>query len=232
MYFGVTVERLVRRLSPKGNQNSFVIGNASGQVPEATVLEKIQAKDEYVASRAPARYRTVIAGNMVGEILVEFAAASQPTATLGLKPVVAGTLVLYKNYCKSRPYENRKRECDAMTSGYDLAEDTGVVTFDPVLSKGDRVYADYRHTGMADCLMLGDIVIGLAAAEMLDDMPSADPRLIDRIEKLERQAYGDLDRLRRSESGIIMIDKIKRVDEQATLNDGGQADLGMVGGYV
>lgn len=148
--FGATYDKVVA-MYPGSVLADYDGGGASGQTRIEEVLDRITR--EVAAAFTPEVYRQLT--QVDAEEVVRYATAGQTTATLGLAPVVAGTVHLWQypnpeamsgdsGYAGfSVDYYRKPRKGYNELSGYSVTAATGAVTAITALSLGDRLYATY-----------------------------------------------------------------------------------------
>jgi hypothetical protein len=215
--------------NPKGDPNLLIIGDGDDDYPESRALSLRDQWVDYVQCRTPERYRKMFS-TIEGEIIVDYALEGQRTAKLGLTPVNVSSVFLYYNFFRNyqRPYGSRDKS-EAM-SGFAVTE-AGTITFATALRKGDIVIADYSHGATAGCLYLKRIALLFITASILDDLPGMSRDEV-RAETMRRQAFGDLDRLKRGEAGLPLFDELRLVAEYETRNAGNTMEFEVPGGYL
>ena len=190
---------------------------SDGTITDADVEETIDEFEETAFSRMPQRYQDLLTA-CDGEILTRDpggALGTETSFTVSLYP--CDNLLLYKNF-GGKTWAQRT-PFDAMTEGadYTLDKTTGVITLPTVLSKGDRLFAEYTHTAASGCKLLRRIVKDLCATEWARRL-NPDDEQFERYTEWETQAYSDLSRMSRpkgdeARQGIRTFDRIKLVYE-------------------
>lgn len=228
-YLSITHDDVRRKRNPGNDPNLFQIGTGIGQCDPETLDEKIGDWDEYVVSRMPEKYNRW-STRMFGEVIAEVD-DSQSTATLGLLPVTEGSVVLYKNYFSHGRDYCLRRLCDRMDrSLYSVDYETGIITFDPPLSRGDVIVADYRHSALSKCRVLRKIAIGLIVADLMADYPQMGDTS-SKVDEERKQAYLDIDRIRNNTAFLKLFDDLHTVDEYATRNADSRIEFSQSGGF-
>ena len=227
---GIITADVQHVLNPTNDPDRFQVGTGLNQYPTAHLEEIIAYWDDYVCSRLPEQYRRHLS-EVTGEIVCDYATDAQPTVTLSLTPITSGTVYLYVNWPTTTCYSSRSK-ADALASDeFTIVTGTGVVTLVDTLDEGDRVYADYGHSAFGGCLYLKRIVLLFIQADIVKQLGGFGDKDA-RAAELERQAYGDLDRLKRGEAGLNFIDRLKLVSEYETRNDAGVMEFPLSGGYL
>lgn len=229
-YLAITTTDVAGVLNPTSDADRFSVGTGLNQYPSSKLESIIAAWDDYVCSRLPEKYRRYLS-EMYGEIVCEYATADQASITLGLVPVVSGSVVLYKNWPRTVCYSSRNRGDALDSADYTVALETGVVTLTDALNEGDWVYADYGHTAFSGCLYLRRVAMLLIQADLTRQLGGFGDKDA-RAAELERQAYSDLDRLKRGDAGLNLIDRLKLVAEYETRNDSGMIQFPLSGGLI
>lgn len=111
------------------------------------------------------------------------------------------------------PYSFRSVYDKLPEDKFTLAPATGEVTLTFELLPGQRVFADYRHDGMAECHNLKDIAIRLAAANLGGTLAGITDSARNALVAMEQNAMELLAALMRGDAGVDMLDQLKLVDE-------------------
>ena len=225
----LTPEDLANRLNALGDPNLLAVGAAG--YPEELALEKCVSWDDYVCSRAPEVYRRMLT-RVEGEVLTDYALGGEQTFLLGLQPVTSGSVRLFLDWPRGRDYRERTAG-DAVSPGaFSVALETGLVTLVAGLEIGARLYADYGHGAGGRLYYLREIALKLAAASVWEELAGMAGVNPERLDGLRRQAYSDLDRLRRREAGLQLFDDLRLVGEYETRNEDGSAEFPLAGGFL
>jgi hypothetical protein len=171
------VHTQVLALYPGADLADFDDGGAAGQAKIEAALDR--AAREVASALTPEVYKQMTEVDC--QEVVRYAAAGQATATLGLVPVVAGTLHLWRypnpewvgggargGYGTSADYHAKPRLGVAEHTGHSLTTTTGALT-GLSLSEGDRLFASYDvYVDSASFAMpsVADLVAQGAAAEL------------------------------------------------------------------
>lgn len=134
----------------------------------------------------------------------------------GALPAVNAVTVATSNYGSNGriPYTFRQAYDKLPRANYTVDTATGTVTLvDFTLRGGQKVYADYKHTGMAKCHNLRDITIMLAAANFGNSLSGISESARDFLVAQQQTAMNQLYALMRGEGGIDLLDQLKLVDE-------------------
>lgn len=136
------------------------------RVPQVTTTVYSDANVTKIITRAEAeikanggRYKDMLQGRVFGEI-INLATAGignkrlrakgeETTATLGLKPVVSGSLFVFKNASDMQDYRHIRGDEGqllTLTTHYSINTTTGVITFVTPLLTGDKITATYDFT--------------------------------------------------------------------------------------
>ena len=223
-------DHLAPFLNPTADSNLVQFGSSPGQYPTADAQLRLDTSVDIVLARIPERYRPLLT-SMVGEVL---AYAHDPARTfynLTLGEPVSGSLILYQD--PPADYTMRDEDHIIPTSRYTVSGATITWTTQP--PAGALLVADYRHNAAADpahFLFLREIATNLAACMILRRLPSFSGFGNDRADSLERQAYGDLDRLKRGDCGIPTLDAIPRPPSLSTRNPYRSAEFRPIGGLI
>jgi len=223
----ITTSDLNSSINPTNNPNYILVGSGASNFPTARATEIIDNWDSYVCSRLPEKYRRMLT-KVEGEILVTYATNNLTTVTTGLKPI--SNLMIYPNYSKN--WKNRFPIDTLDTDDYSYVALTGVITFDTALVDGTSIICEYNHTNTTTCNYLRRIAICLAHSQILEEMPTFTAGMVTRIQDLRQQAYGDLDRLRKGESGLQMFDQLLLIEEKETQSEGGAFNIEYRGGMI
>lgn len=166
------------KVNPTDNDHLFQYGDVPGRMSEAAVLELLQLKENNGLSSSPEHYRNILMGESRGEILTDpnlGARGGELSLQLAFYPLVADSLVLYKNFSTDNlmPWESRKREYALVeTTDYTVNETTGAITLVTALAEADTVVADYRHDGGELFVTMRDLVLKMARKELYFMFPN------------------------------------------------------------
>lgn len=231
-YLGIVPADIESELNPLGDENLFEIGYGDDMYPPEEAERRAAYWDDYVMSRLPEKYRRM-GTQCNGERLVDYAKPGQTDIVLGLVPAVEDSVVLYKNFmAHAIDYRLRSPSYALPSSEYLVNGATGEITLASPLQSGDSIIADYKHQAMSQCLYLKKIALNLIKADILEQLASRFGNAGDRADEFKRQAYGDLERLKRGECGIQVFDELKLVDELETRNASNTIELSLRGGYL
>ena len=240
---GLTSDDVATDLNPLAEAGLFSVGTAAGQIATATIETRLAEIDEWILSSLPERYRR-LARRVEGEIAVEYATAAQPSFTLALHPVTAGTLRLFVDWNLdlsagsngpainaagtnsgqwysfgtpgSRPYA-RRTPADALpATAYTLTAATGVVVMATPLALGESICADYDHTGFTVCHFLRRLALDLVGARLTKSLPDLTVEAWNNADKTETTAKAVLLGITDGTIGIDTLDNIKLVPDYET----------------
>lgn len=170
----ITAIELVKIVNPFGDTNLLVIGDMPPAMTEADVENVIENEEQSILSAMPERYRVVLGGVVDGEYLTSKqygAAAEQVELYTKLKPVVAGSLLLFKNFT-GKPWRARSR-ADALTAAdYTVDTETGKITLTTPLVQGESVIAYYEHTAGRMFTSIRQLVLKAARLELHQMFPN------------------------------------------------------------
>ncbi len=157
-FFGATYARLLE-MYPGTTADDF-----GGE--EAIEDALARASREVAGAFAPVSYNH-LAEEITLELVEDYATADQVLVQLGVTPIVAGTLRLWRFY---RGQElNEKPVWGYLELAHTVVVATGVATLSSGLSLGDRVFATYVIDTEADAFSwpsVADVVLLGAAAEL------------------------------------------------------------------
>ena len=221
--FGITPADMARKIVPAGGEYSFSVGTTGPPVNDmstATVQEIIEAAEAECLGYLREKYQRLMRG-VDGEILTSSAAGGETSFTLGLRPVTAGSVKLYKNFGRVRAWRDR-RPSDAMEAEeYSVDATTGVVTLVVALGEGDVLWATYLHGAGALLLDLRRAAMGMAAAEIARRCAYfKTSEGFDRFDQWEIGARQYLRDLSRNASGMTveMFERLELVNETRALS--------------
>jgi hypothetical protein len=205
--FGLLPSDLQAKVQPSSDEQSWKIGSGH-DLSDAGAQSILDVAADRVLMRLPHRYRQ-LCRRVDGEILTQRAKGGETTFALGIFPVVAGTLKLWKNFPTSGMWTGRDPRL-AMDSGFSVNTSTGLVTLSTALVAGDSLYAEYDHTGASSLLALRDMALTLAAVEVARRFAFfRDGEGFERFDNWERGVYLDLERM----TCIDALDRIQLVRE-------------------
>lgn len=170
----ITAEELVKIVNPLGDPSLLVIGTIPPAMTESDVEAVIENEEQSILSAMPERYRQVLSGTVDGEHLTSKqygAIAGETILHTTLKPVVEGTMLLFKNF-GDKPWRARARS-DAMSStDYALEAATGKVTLVTDLEEGESIIAYYEHTAGRMFTSVRQLVLKAARLELHQMFPN------------------------------------------------------------
>lgn len=162
--FGIDAEYMQRKLVPGGGGTwSFGLGEGK-DLSASDLLEIVEECEAEAVGYLRLKYQGLMR-HVDGERVIVDAAGGETSLQLGLFPVVAGTVTLFRNFPMTRAWRER-RPADAMEEEFSVEASTGAVTLSEALSEGDRVYAVYDHEAASKFLGIKRSVGSLAAAEI------------------------------------------------------------------
>jgi hypothetical protein len=227
---GLTPTDIRKKLNSKNEPFGFM-GSEDTTTVEAEVLESIEEFEESSFGRLNGRHQELL-HYVSGEYLTRKTGAKggETQFTPGLTP--AANLTLYLDY---EGNWNDRCELDALVlnTHYTVHPSTYVITLTTALAAGQTLIAEYDHTALANCKLLRKIVKDLVATEWARRR-NPDDATFARYLEWERQAYGDLARLRKKDGeklGIQMFDRLNLVEEtqvSRSVSDEYDGDGGMM----
>ena len=173
----LTAADLAGMVNLTGENQLLRYGNEPGIPTEAKLVNILEIEERSILSSLPEHYRRVITGEISGEILVNSelgARGGETTLQVAFYPIVADSLILYKNYFDNElPWESRSYDY-ALTevTDYTVNEATGAITLTEALESGDFVYAEYRHNAGEMFITVRDLVLKAARLELYLVMPN------------------------------------------------------------
>lgn len=172
----ITADELKAMVNPADDPALFRYGNDPELMSEASVISLIEKKERGVLSQLPEHYRNIVGGTVDGQILLHKdigARGGETTLQLAFYPVVEDTPLLYLNYLDHEmPWGSRGYDQAMDSGGYSVNDATGVVTLTAALSRGDQVFADYKHDGGALIESVRDLVLEQARVELYSAFPN------------------------------------------------------------
>jgi hypothetical protein len=198
-------------------------GGASGQTRVEEAMDR--ATLEVAASLTPAVYKALT--DVEAQEVVSYATAGQSSFTLGMVPVVAGSVHLWI-YPLTPPagadWNGGEWNSDAWykpptvgfneveTTDYSVTEATGAISYTgPTIGLGQRVFASYRvdvDNASFSSLMLGQIAVLGAAAELGERLYSSATQEWALVTQY-RTRYNDL--LKQLKDGALIPDEVRKL---------------------
>ncbi len=157
--FGATVAQLVAMFP--GTVSADFGGDAAIQAVQERIAREI------AGALVPIAYR-VLAEDVALELVEDYASASQTSVTVGLVPVVTGTIRLWRFSRDAELRTKPRKGVDELTfSAINLT--TGVVTISDTIALGDKVFASYEIDAEAAAFSwpsVADVVLQGTASEL------------------------------------------------------------------
>jgi len=215
--FGIVPSDSQNKLVPNGSNTEFQAGT-TGNISDAVHLSIVEMCEDKLKANLDTKYR-ILLSRIDGEVLVNFASAGDTSFTTSFQPI--SNLKLYKNIPTSA-WEIRTNTYLISPSDYTANTTTGAIVLSTPLSEGDRIVAEYSHTGAGRLAHLKDLVVTMVALEVAKRYPyfnSGD--LLERFTKWNEDVENDLRRLRKREIGIAVFDDLNLVYDDTDGNNRG-----------
>ena len=217
----LTPQELKDIVNPTGSSDGWRYGSEQGLMTEAKALNLLQVfGEDWILDRLPESYGEIIRGRVDGEHLTETpmgARAGQTALQTTFYPIESGSLRLYKNFnFQTKNWRNRSYSDDSLlveTTDYTVDEATGAITLVSALSNGDRVIADYKHTGGSLISTVRVLALKAARIELYTQFPKYNENN-DNLNQLQQNIIEELESFYApdgSARGINYIDKMVMV---------------------